>query len=482
MAMVSRSATGLLNGNIGILRTIVAELVPEKELQPRAFSLLPLIWSIGSIMGPIIGGFLSEPAKKYPTLFPKDSFFDRHPWALPNLFTAALLLNAFVFGFLFVEETLVTKKNRYDPGREIGKKIEAFLSCCFGRHSEHPKPAPGPRYRTIIIDDESRLTSKQPTYSTMKPSSSSASPKEPPPVHHTHHHAPLPWSQVLTPQSIYNISLYFLIAIHVVSYDSILPVFYSTRTPRASNPISLPFHIPGGFNLSTSQIGMIYSANGIVAMVLQFLLYPPIAKKWGSVKLLTISAFIYPVIYFVTPYTLAISNPSLLYASWATIIFLKSLTGVFAFTSSTILITNTASSIRVLGTLNGFATSVAAMGRAMGPSFFGWLFTVGQKGWWTTIPWVGLTFVAGLMWIWIPKLVEGGGLGSQESVEEEEDGEVGEESGGSEDCSSLEGLDVRSGSAFDSDDEDMDEEDVAAKRKARKHGTRRLSMGSVNEQ
>lgn len=35
----------------GIIRTVVAEMVPQKVLQPRAFSIMPLVWTIGSILG-----------------------------------------------------------------------------------------------------------------------------------------------------------------------------------------------------------------------------------------------------------------------------------------------------------------------------------------------------------------------------------------------------------------------------------------------
>ncbi|KAF3170092.1 hypothetical protein EYR41_001880 [Orbilia oligospora] len=474
MAMISRSCIGFLNGNVGILRTVVAELVPERELQPQAFSLLPLTWSIGSIAGPIIGGFLSEPAKNYPSIFPQGSFFDRHPFALPNIFTAAILFMALVFGTLFLEETLVGHRHRYDPGREVGKKIEAFLSSIF---TWFVSTEPACKHSPIPEDEETApLASQSNNYSSTTKSSSPA-------AHHTHHpHAPLPWSQVLTRQSIYNIVLYFLIAIHVVSYDSILPVFFSTKPPNAKDPIRLPFHIPGGFGLSTAQIGLIYSVNAIITMLLQFLLYPPIARHYGSVKLLAVSAAVYPFIYFVTPYTLPIASQKWLYASWSVIILLKSITGVFAFTSSTILITNTASSIRVLGTLNGFATSTAAMGRAVGPSSFGWMFSLGQRSrGWTTIPWVGLTIVALMMWVWIPKLVEGDGVDGESSSESSESSDdEGEEENGAE---VIYGERARGIEFVETErEEGRLEEELEGECKKVKGRRRRLSMGSVGEQ
>jgi len=44
-AIAVRCLSGLLNGNVGIMRTFVAEIVPEKHLQPTAFSLLPTVVS-----------------------------------------------------------------------------------------------------------------------------------------------------------------------------------------------------------------------------------------------------------------------------------------------------------------------------------------------------------------------------------------------------------------------------------------------------
>ena len=46
LAIFARCMAGVLNGNVGIIRTFVAEIVPEKELQPTAFALMPLVVSV----------------------------------------------------------------------------------------------------------------------------------------------------------------------------------------------------------------------------------------------------------------------------------------------------------------------------------------------------------------------------------------------------------------------------------------------------
>lgn len=103
MAIFARACIGLGNGNVGIIRTVVAELVPQKELQPRAFSLMPLVWTIGSIFGPAFGGALANPAEKHPdSIFGRSEFFKKYPFALPNMAVSVFFIIGIVTGFLFL--------------------------------------------------------------------------------------------------------------------------------------------------------------------------------------------------------------------------------------------------------------------------------------------------------------------------------------------------------------------------------------------
>lgn len=103
-ALAFRSMGGITNGNVGVLRTMVSELVPEKKYQQRAFVLLPMTFNIGVIIGPIMGGLLADPANSYPNVFGKVAFFHRLPYVLPNLVSAFFLLCAVTAAFLFLEE------------------------------------------------------------------------------------------------------------------------------------------------------------------------------------------------------------------------------------------------------------------------------------------------------------------------------------------------------------------------------------------
>jgi MFS family permease len=81
---------------------MVAEMVPERELQPRAFSIMPLVWSLGSVIGPSFGGFFAEPAKQYPAIFGNIEFFKRFPFALPNLVLTIFFLISATSATLFL--------------------------------------------------------------------------------------------------------------------------------------------------------------------------------------------------------------------------------------------------------------------------------------------------------------------------------------------------------------------------------------------
>lgn len=105
-AIVARALAGLGNGNVGIIRTTVAEMVPQRELQPRAFSIMPLIWTIGSIFGPAFGGALASPAVRHPELFGKSAFFKKYPFALPNLVACVFFLIGLTTGVLFLKVPL----------------------------------------------------------------------------------------------------------------------------------------------------------------------------------------------------------------------------------------------------------------------------------------------------------------------------------------------------------------------------------------
>jgi len=114
--------------NIGVLQTTVAEVVTVEAHQARAYSVMPFVWCLGSIIGSGLGGTLADPVRNYPDYFAPGSIFEKYPYLLPNLVCTGVVLFGMIVGILFLEETHEDKKNRKDPGLEAGKWLMSFVT------------------------------------------------------------------------------------------------------------------------------------------------------------------------------------------------------------------------------------------------------------------------------------------------------------------------------------------------------------------
>lgn len=67
-----------------------------------------MTFNVGVIIGPVLGGILSDPAGSYPYLFGHVDFFRRFPYATPNLVAALFLLCGLLAVWLWLEEVSST--------------------------------------------------------------------------------------------------------------------------------------------------------------------------------------------------------------------------------------------------------------------------------------------------------------------------------------------------------------------------------------
>jgi MFS family permease len=131
---------------------------------------------------------------------------------------------------------------------------------------------------------------------------------------------------------------------------------------------------------------------------------------------------VFPIVYFLTPFTALIQDTTTRYVVFLTIMLVKGIVVIIGFPCTTILLTNSASSLRILGTLNGFATTFSGMGRAIGPACVGAVFSWGVKNGYAIAPWWLLSLIAlvGTIPPWF--IVEGDGptrsLGTDDGEEE----------------------------------------------------------------
>jgi len=424
MAITVRALAGAGNGNVGIIRTTVAEMVPFKELQPRAFSIMPLVWNIGSIFGPTIGGALANPLSVRPgENFEHPTFFQRFPYALPNIVSACFFAVGITVGFFFLEETLETLQGQKDYGRVLGDKLKHLVRSQSLRFKDiiHQRTFLSKRTK-----DSDAVSESEPLLKT-----SAADEEDGLPVQPVQARPPPPsFREVLTKQSVLNLVVYTLLAMHSMAYDQLLPVYMQFPSIHSGSPYvtkpdenNNPLRFAGGFTLDHFRIGLLTTCYGVGGMLIQFFVFPPVARKLGILYCLKWCACVFPLVYFVMPFTALLPTQRWQVGCGFIVMMAKCCCGIFAFPCSTILITNSASSLRVLGTLNGFATSVSAIGRAAGPALGGALFTIGVKKGYVIAPWWAYAAIAAVAAIPVFWLEEGEGFGGDDEVSDEEEEE-----------------------------------------------------------
>ncbi|KAF7560917.1 hypothetical protein G7046_g3222 [Stylonectria norvegica] len=405
MAITVRAIQGGGNGNVGIIRTMVAEMVPEKELQPRAFSVMPLVWSLGSVIGPSFGGFFAEPAKQYPNVFGNIEFFKRFPFALPNFVATIFFLISATIATLFLHETLPGRRGHQDWGLLVGKR----LTRSFKR-----KPRVSHR-RSSFVDGEATAPLLPNKAVVNDPGQK---------------HAPAGMHEVFTRQTVINLLAYAFLAFHSVAYDQTLTVFLSypviEHTPEN---FKFPFYFSGGFGLAPGEIGTMFTLYGIVCGLIQFVVYPPLVTHYGVLRCFRICSLLLPAVYFATPYCVLFSNPRTRFIALLATMFVKAFAIIIAFPSTTILLTNSCTSVRVLGTLNGFATAFSGVGRALGPASTGAAFTWGVDNNYLVAPWFFLMTFAFLGAIPAHMIEEGDGPSVSVESSDNEESDFLEDSG-----------------------------------------------------
>ncbi|SZF05954.1 unnamed protein product [Blumeria hordei] len=386
MAITARGLQGAFNGNVGTIRTMVAEMVPEKELQPVAFTIMPLVWSIGSIFGPSFGGFFAKPAVHFPQIFGKNAFFIKFPFALPNLIASAFFAVSISIAILYLKETNRRHQNRKDYGLILGKKISSFLHNISHFRSPHRTVSSKSTYAC----ESTPLLTSSPSFTEGKKAS---------------------LSEVLNRQSTLNLISYTFISMQNVSYDQILPIFMHNPRLPPPNPLPfLPLKFSGGFGIDSSRIGTLFTIYGIFGCLIQFFVFPSTARRFGVLNCYKWCAIIFPIIHLVTPYTALIESVAWQQGIMLIIMFVKCIAVIFVYPCSVIIMTNSANSLSSLATLNGFAVCFSSLGRAIGPALVGIVFTWGMKHEYGVAPWWLLTLISiiGVTPIWW--LVEGDGI------------------------------------------------------------------------
>ncbi|KAK2592382.1 hypothetical protein QQS21_009901, partial [Conoideocrella luteorostrata] len=335
---------GFATGVTPVLHTIVAELVPQKQLQPRAFSLVPLMWTIGSMAGPIIGGFMIAAPATHSEAKDKRGILTIFPYVLPNLVVAGPLTMSLIAGVLFLWETLEGKHGD-DAGLRAGSAVRRFYFRLL-HHKTLDKESKNYSYQSLSGNDAEsaqceaniELNNGTATTSPLVSPSHSLFPKS-----------------IFTRQSLWIMLYICFLQSHSKIFDEFLPLYMQSEAlpVGGTTPSVLSILITGAGLRMTPQTTATYLAvYGFGAIIIQIFIFPPVAQRLGALKLLRAVSLTYPVLYFLTPYISKLGVGSAQATSLVVLLLCKAFCGICAFPSSKIVLCNSAPSKSVLGRLN----------------------------------------------------------------------------------------------------------------------------------
>ncbi|OWO98916.1 MFS multidrug transporter [Marssonina coronariae] len=373
MALAGRALGGFLNGNIGVIQTMVAELVTKPEHEPRAYCVMPFVWSIGTILGPALGGTFADPATNFPNTFSQEGLFGRYPYLLPNLLCSSLLIVSILAGYFLLEETHPDMQPRVNLPETTYVSDETPL---IGTADAMKMPAVDLRaenYGTINSSNGRvwRHTNKKTNCNCN--------------------------SRIFNPRVAALIAALGIFTYHSMTYDHLLPIFLEDERGSISISSALahfnPFHVPGGLGLTIPQVGFIISMNGIVALFVQAVIFPFAAARLGIHKLFVIVSLLHPVSYITMPYLIYLPPSSLMLGIYICLT-IRNMLSIIAYPVLLILLKEATPSPGVLGRVNGLAASAGAACRTIAPPVSGFLYTLGSRMEFTGLAWYGSAFVA----------------------------------------------------------------------------------------
>ncbi|KAJ3968143.1 major facilitator superfamily domain-containing protein [Lentinula raphanica] len=391
-----RSLQGVFNGNIGVTKTVLAELSDSTNMA-TAFSFTPVMWQVGVTIGCSLGGALSNPGKHWPhSSIGKSSLLRDHPYLLPCAITGLISVFVFLVGFIGLKETRAGK----DPAVLEGSPRVSFASS-----AEYPTSSATKEIKKRAC---SRLNSgfkprSQETGTTLETRTAAELESQTIP----HYGSTAQYRPVASrPQSTSEETLIGIDDRRLKNADSLKSdiSFYTLLTSEdilrplsslallSSLDTSLSVLIPityttsvenGGLGLTAMQVGSLLSIGGAASLVFSATCIRPLVRYFGVWKM-----------HFVGMSTLLVGFTSIIMASLAAkrAGYADRLTWMFiiiqyasyiilpvAFTTAQMFVVNGAPSKDALGTTNGVVQSARTLARTIAPVCVMSLFSISKE-------------------------------------------------------------------------------------------------------
>ncbi|GLB35095.1 putative MFS general substrate transporter [Lyophyllum shimeji] len=323
--LLSRCLAGLFSGNVAVIHSVLGEITDSTN-QALAFPIYGIFWPLGAIIGPLIGGSLSNPATKSFTSFDVP-LFRTFPYLLPCLVAALLGFCGVVLAYYFLDETLPSKRT---TNIEKGTQV----------HSSYG-----------ATDDHGTATIAPP---------------------------PISISTLLSMPTIRALSVSgFALCFIATAFDVVFVLF-------CYSPIAT-----GGLGFSASQIGYSLATAGAISAGIQLLFMPTLLRTFEITRLYEFCMNLWPLTFAALPCLNLLARSSLDAATgsidptaqaeiWIGIALVlgTSRVGCLAYSISMILVKEHAPSPSSLGSTNGLVQFSMCLARAIAPAFVSSAFAI----------------------------------------------------------------------------------------------------------
>jgi len=257
-AVLVQALMGLVNGNSGVVSTCLGEIT-DRSNQSRAFTYLPVVYGIGGITGPIVGGVL---------VFYKNPLNhgrpNPYPYLLPNLFSAVVLAIDLVVCMFFLEESLDEAKNLPPLGKRLSSLFTwiwqstsssrpTYVRRLLGKRKNHDSQHLDGIDEEDEDDDESDVDTSE---------------SAPALFPHTNGEE-LSRKEILNRDTILLLVTYFIFQLANISYNSLYPIFAEEQPPT-------------GRGLKPEEVGLSLSFAGAITIIFQVGIFGKLRGKLGN--------------------------------------------------------------------------------------------------------------------------------------------------------------------------------------------------------
>ncbi|KAH8945495.1 hypothetical protein BDL97_12G042400 [Sphagnum fallax] len=338
MALATRFLLGSFNGMHGAVKAYTSE-ISNQQHQALGISMVGTSWGLALIIGPALGGYLSQPALKYPSVFGEGSLFARYPYFLPSLCNTVLASGALCI-IIQLPETLHKHNIKEMEETEL-------LSMAWSQCSKSTEERFGQQMRPINVinreleefstPNEDLITAKQ----------------------------NVTRSLLSRKSFIGAMALSCIWSFHDMTYSEIFSLW--CVSPKAT----------GGLNFTTDNVGKILGISGFALMVFQILIFPHLANSLGLMMTTRVPAVLSVPLILAYP-IIATLHGWVLWVILNLVSIVKTFFSMMILSASFILLNNAVPQDQ-RGVANGVSMSVVSVFKAIGPAFGGSLFAWGQK-------------------------------------------------------------------------------------------------------